>query len=311
MNVSRRRLGGLAAAAALRPGRAAAALPQVRIGYTPLAEFLGAYVAKQEGMFERHGVDVSFVQIPLNPTIPSALIARSIEIGALNTAVFLLALDGGLDLVVVAGATVTPKGHGSFALVLRPDVPYRTPSDLAGMRILIPGLKSSVDVLFRRWLRGNGVDPDRVHYLELPTAQTPDALRGTSVDGAVIVEPYLTRVLQERIVRIGARFADELPTDILGTLYIAERRWVEENRQAVADFRAGLAEGTAYAIARPEQARADLPPYVKLPPAVLASIPYPSLEPTVTAAELQFWIDAMTAEGMLATRIDPGSLIPG
>ncbi len=310
--LGRRAFAGLASLAAWAAGSdSAGAATLLRIGYTPLAEYLGAYVARDRGFFAEHGVDVRFTAIPLNPTIPPALLSGSIEIGALNAAVFLLALDGGMDLVAIAGATITPRGHASFALGLRPGVAYDGPRSLVGRKILLPGLKSSVDVLFRRWLRGNGVDPDSLGYIELPSPRTPDALRSASADGAVIVEPYLTRVQQDGIVGTVVRFADELPKDILGTLFIAERGWVDRNQAALAGFRAGLAQGMQFALARPDEARADLAPYISLPPPVLATLPYPALEMAIAPDGLAFWIEAMAREGMLTRAIDPAAVIAG
>lgn len=308
LNLSRRGLATLAAAASLaRPARAE--LAKIRIGYTPLVEFLGAYAGRERGFFAAHGLDVSFTALALNPTIPPALESGSVEIGAINPAVFLLALDGGLDLQLVAGATVTPKGHGIMALVLRPGVAYDGPASLAGKRIMLPGLRTSVEVLFRGWLRARGASGERITFVEMASNRMPDALRGTNFDGAVIVEPYLTRVVQEGIAGRVVRFADELGTDIIGTFYIAERAWVAANPGPLAAFRAGLAEGSAFAMASEEQGRAIMAPYLNLPPAVVAGMPYPHLNVSVSEAGLGFWINAMMAEGMLTRAIDPRAVI--
>jgi NitT/TauT family transport system substrate-binding protein len=283
---------------------AAAQPTKIRIGATPLAEFLSAYVAADQGMFARHGLDVDFTMIPLNPTIPPALMADAIQIGGVNAAVFLLALDGGLDEVAISGATRTPRGHASFAYVTRPDVPFDGAASLVGKRVAVPGLKSSVDVLFRRWLRSHDVDFAKITYIEMASASTADGLRGKSVDGAIIVEPYLTRVLTGNIAVPGARFADELPSDILGTLYIGQRDWVARHPDAIAAFRAGLAEGRDYADAHPDDARASLKRHLNLSDAVLDVLPKPVIDLSITPERLGFWIDTMQDENLLATRID-------
>ena len=116
----------LAAALALTaplPSRAAD-VTKIVIGTTPLADVMPAYIAKEKGFFANRGLDVSFTFIPLNPTIPAALMANSIQIGAPNAAVFVQAFDAGLDLQLVAGSTTTPSMGAPMAYVTRADIAY-------------------------------------------------------------------------------------------------------------------------------------------------------------------------------------------
>ena len=282
---------------------------RIRIGLTPLAEFLAAYVAADQGLFAKRGLDVSFVPIPLNPTIPAALAAGSLDIGALNTAVFLLAIDGGLDEVVVSAASRTAKDAAPFALVVGQNVAFDGPQSLAGKRILVPGLKSSVDVLFRRWLLAHDMDFSRISYVELPSPQLGNALRNHSADGAIVVEPFLTRVVQAGDGRIAARFAAELPGDILGTIFIAERSWAAANPTAITGFRAALEEAVALLQAHPEIARAALKTHLGLSDEVLAVLPQPVMQTAIAPEDLRFWIDTMATEGLLTSKPDPAHLI--
>jgi NitT/TauT family transport system substrate-binding protein len=293
--------------------RAHAADPvRIRIGNTPLVEFVSAYMAIDRGYFAARGLDVSIVPITINSTIPAAIAAGSIEIGALNAAVFLQAVDGGLDQVVISSASDTIPGRTPFAYITRPDVPYTGPQSIAGKRILVPGVRSSLDVLFRRWLRSHGVDPGSVIEVEMPSVQIANALKSHAADGAQVIEPYLTRIVDEKIAIVGARYADELPGPIQGTMYIADRGWVEKNPTAVAAFRAGLAEGVKAALGDPAATQQVLQHYIKLPPEVLATMPFPALDLTITPEKMQFWISAMDAEGMLTTKIDAARIVyPG
>src|SRR6188472_4345111 len=92
------------AGAMSQPARAADPL-KIVIGTTPLADVMPAYIAREKGFFAARGLDVSFTFIPLNPTIPAALMANSIQIGAPNMAVFVQAFDAGLELQLIAGST--------------------------------------------------------------------------------------------------------------------------------------------------------------------------------------------------------------
>lgn len=298
-------LGGLLALA----GAAHAEGTPLRIGLTPLGEYVASYIAADEGMFARRGLDVSFVPIPANPTIPVGVSAGSLEIGAVNAAVFVLAVDAGLDQVVLSAATRTVPDRAPFGLVVPQDAPFAGAQSLVGKRVLIPGLRSSVDTLFRNWLMDHGVSLDSLNYVEISSLQEASALRAGSADAAVMVEPYLTRAVQNNDARLAVRFAAELPGDVLGTIYIANRSWAAAHPTEVAAFRAALVEAVALAAGHPDIVRAALKKHLNMSDAVLDAVPAPILDLAITPAKLRFWIDTMAREGMLSGKPDPVKMI--
>src|SRR5512140_1609815 len=92
--------------AAALSASAAQAQTKVRVAYTASDAYVGAMVAKDKGLFEKHGLDVELQIIALNSTMPAALHSGSIEIAGTTTPVFLQAIDGGIDLVGIAGGNV-------------------------------------------------------------------------------------------------------------------------------------------------------------------------------------------------------------
>lgn len=288
---------------------AAAENAALKIGYSPIAEFLPAFVAKDQGIFARHGLDVEFVPIALNSNIPAALMSKSVEIGGPNVAVFLQAVDGGLDLVAVSGITQIPTKNAPIAFVTREDVPFAGAKSIEGRKIVMPGIGSSVDVLFRQWMRKEGADPAKVTYVELPSVQINDVLRAKSVDGAVVVEPFLTRVLQAKSGQVAARFTEILTSNVPAIIFAAQRSWATQNPKLLAAFQASIKEGAEFAKANPEKARASIGTYIKLPQPVLDLLPSPTMKAELTAADLGFWVGAMKAENFLKTDLKPAALI--
>ena len=84
---------------------------KIAIGYPPATDFLAAYVAKEKGIFAKHNIDATMVKIPVVNNIPSAVVAGSIQIGMTTIPTLLQADDGGLNLVMVAGAARHTKAH--------------------------------------------------------------------------------------------------------------------------------------------------------------------------------------------------------
>src|SRR5262249_36333566 len=67
------------------------------------------FTAKHEGIFAKHGLDVTILMIKLNPDMPPALMAGSLDVALMTTPTFFQAIDGGLDLVVFVGGTSTSQ----------------------------------------------------------------------------------------------------------------------------------------------------------------------------------------------------------
>ncbi len=80
----------LIAAACLAAGSAGAAT-KITLLYTPGDSFTESYVAKDQGIFEKHGLDVTLTVGQNGSVITAALIAGAAQIGALTPTVFLQA----------------------------------------------------------------------------------------------------------------------------------------------------------------------------------------------------------------------------
>ncbi len=79
---------------------------KIQVGCTATSDCASAMVAIDEGIFKKHGLEVEMTPIGINSNIPAAILSNSIQIGGPTSTVFLQAVDGGLDLVAIAGATV-------------------------------------------------------------------------------------------------------------------------------------------------------------------------------------------------------------
>ena len=113
--------------------------PKIVFGYTAVSDFASVFLAAEEGYFKKRNLDVELKFIPLNSTIPAALQSDSLQIGGPTPSVFLQAVDGGLDLVLVAGGGLTSKTITGFGLVARAGSGIKNPQDCVGKKIGVPG----------------------------------------------------------------------------------------------------------------------------------------------------------------------------
>ena len=133
------KLTALALAALALAGSESRAATKINLLYIPGGDFVPSFVAKDQGIFERHGLDVDMTIAQNGSVISAALAADQAQIGVPTPPVLLQANEQGLDLVIVAGATVLPFPQGAAGVIARNDSGLKGPADLASKRVGVPG----------------------------------------------------------------------------------------------------------------------------------------------------------------------------
>lgn len=286
----------------------AGAQTKITLGHTGVADYLASFVAKEQGYFEKHGLDVSFQQVAGAALVPG-LQGGSLQVATLPPTNMLLAIDGGLDLVAIAGTSATAKDDKNMGLLAGADSGISNAKSLVGKKVGVPSIGGSLYVLARKWIADQGVDVQKVQFVEVNFPQTGDLLKGKTIDAGVSANPFMQRVVKTGNASVLAYFPASLPTDTSGVFYGATRKWADANPDAVKAFKAAIAEAVEFVKKNPEAARADLGKYIKLPAPVLASIPTPRLKADVTEAQIQFWIDTLYEMQMIRAKPVAATLI--
>jgi len=299
-----------ASATAALPARAQAAT-KIVFGYTAVTDFASVFVAAEEGYFKKRNLDVELKFIPLNSTIPAALQSDSLQIGGPTPSVFLQAVDGGLDLVLVAGGGLTSKTMTGFGLVARAGSGIKSPQDCVGKKIGVPGLGAFLHVTFRAYLKDSGVDYRKVNFVEAAFPQHGDLLRGGSVDAVVSADPFMSRITDSGAGYVASYYSTFLPEGNQTIVHAAKREWVQTNAAAARAFRESVQEGAAY-MQQPKndaRVRASIGKHIKLPPEVLAKVQISPPGPLVSDKQLAYWVGLMKEQEMLKTPIDVAKLV--
>jgi NitT/TauT family transport system substrate-binding protein len=285
-------------------GVAGAQNAPLHLGYSAASEFLPAFVAKDEGIFAAHGLDVTLTNIPLSSTIPAALISGNLDIGITSPTAILIADEGGLDLVGICASNRLVPTNPRIDLVTGPNFHMASPADLKGRRIGIPGLYSSIEVMFRKWAVDRGVPQDQMTLVEVALPQMADVLRGGGVDAVTAIEPVVSRILHNVPGTVATDYVKDLSPDTLGALWMTTRGWAGAHRDSVGRFVAAYQDAIAAVGRDPDAARKIEAKYVGY---VGAS--FPSFSTKLTVADLAFYQDMMLQLHLLQKRIDPATLI--
>lgn len=288
---------GLTAAGAAEPTK-------VAIGFPPATDFLAAYVAKEKGMFAKNNIDATMVKIPVVNNIPSAVVSGSVQIGMTTIPTLLQADDGGLNLVLVAGAARHTKAHPIISLMARADIKYSKPDDLVGKTVGVPGINSVIDVMFRKWLLNNHVPLDKVKVVEGPLPQLPDMLKSKSVDYVAIVEPLRTRIVATKTGYKAAEYFAEVNPDVLVSGWLASDDWVKKHPEAVKGFRMSIDEGLDFIQKNPEEAKAIEKKYIGY-----NSPSFPTFDNKARPQDLDFFLNLGKELKLYRTQLDPKKIV--
>ena len=284
---------------------------KIVFGYTAVVDFASVFVAAEEGYFRKGHLDVELKFIPLNSTIPAALQSDSLQIGGPTPSVFLQAIDGGLDLVLLSGGGLTSKTITGFGLVARAGSGIRSAQDCVGKKVGVPGLGAFLHVTFRAWLKDQGVDYRKVNFVEAAFPQHGDLLRGGSVDAVVTADPFMSRIVDSGAGYVASYYSTFLPEGNHTIVHAAKREWVAKNPGAARAFRDAVQEAGAF-MQQPKndaKVRASIAKYIKLPPDVLAKAQISPPGPLVTDKQLAYWVGLMKDQEMLKTSVDVAKLI--
>ncbi len=277
--------------AAALAANAAFGQTKIAIGYTGANAFMAAFVAKDQGFFAKRGLDVTLQLVPVGSTIPGAMTGGSLQVGTLTAPVFLLANEGGVELQIVSGATLQAKRNITAGVLAREGANIKGPADFRGKKVGVPGLNGVQHVTFLKWLKNAGVDPRQVSFVEASFPQMGDMLKGGSIDAALPVEPFLTRIVQSKMGYNVAPYTAEVIDSYLESFYTMTKAFIQANPKAPGAFREAIREATNWIGKNPDAARKTQVTYLKLPEAVAMSIRLPTFTVDVTPQEVQFWVD--------------------
>jgi len=310
MEVSR--AGALAAAVALSfaANSANADAFKLKIACTATSDCASAMVAHDEGIFAKHGLDADVTLIGINTNIPPAIVSDSIQIGGPTATVFLQAVDGGLDLVAVEGASVMdPVANGNIAAMAHPGAAIKEAKDFVSKKVGAPGIGAFLHVLFRKWLIDKGVDPKNVNFVEVTFPNQSDALKSGAVDAVLTTEPFVTRIKNAGNGDVAARYVAELARTDPIISYAATRDFAEQHPDVIKAFRASIEEAAPIVNSDREKASQSIAKFTKMP-IDLVRLNRPSLsKPQLNNSDFAWWVDTMKQQGMLQSDIDLKKLV--
>lgn len=268
-------------------------LARLRITYSSIsAASLVTWVAKDAGIFQKHGLDVGLVYIGGGTMAMSTTISGETQItqGA-GTGSILARLSGADTVIFATILDTTPQ-----SLIVQPDI--RGPQDLKGKRLGITRFGSLSDFGVRKYLQTVGLDPEKdVRIVQM--GGLPEILSGMqagAIQGGALSSPSLSKakLLGFREMKDLGALGIKYP----GTCYMTTESYIKNQRPVVIQFLKAIIESAHYVKTNKEASINVLKKYTKInePPVLedtyqvfvqryIRSVPVPSTEEVKTVLD--------------------------
>jgi len=254
----------------------AATSTKISVGVIPIIDVAPLYLGIQKGIFTKHGLEVTAKPAQGGAAIVPAVLSGEDQFGFSNVVSLLTAREKGVPLISVAGgssSTGDPQSDVNAVLVGKSST-LQSAKDLEGKKVAINSLNNIGDTTIKTAVKKAGGDPTKVKFVEMPFPDMPAQLASGTVDAVWESEPFRTQILGA-----GGRVLFDNLTETYPTLQIAQwftsAKLKQDKPDLVTNFTAAINEAMSYATDHPDDARAVLATYTKIPPAVAAKVVLP------------------------------------
>lgn len=226
----------------------------IRFGYVPSAGILQVLyiVAKENKLFEKEfkndGIKIEHRNFESGPVLVEALKGKSIDIGHVGDQPFIQANANGTPLKAISLHSIGDKNYG---LVVPNNSTIKSPKDLKGKKVAVT-LGSIGHRILDLYLTQNNLTMSDVEAVNVPPADIKNTLAAKNVDAAIIWEPWISKIENEKIGKqisdteglkknvnptiATAEFVEKYPeiTQRIVNVYEEARKWVAENPEKAA-----------------------------------------------------------------------------
>ncbi|TAJ97059.1 ABC transporter substrate-binding protein [bacterium] len=298
---------------ALTVAAAHAQTKRILLGYSSLSSNqTTVWVAKEEGLFKKFGLDVELILIEGGTRGAQALISGDLPVVGMAGQPVISARARGSDLVLIGGLI----NRMNYILASTPGI--KKPEDLRGKRVGITQIGSAsyhaVVLALKHW--GMDARRDRVTLLQVGNQAARVASLQTGGSDAVIVNPGLALTLKERGFNVLADFT-ELPIPYPQQVFAVRERLIKTDPDLLERMLKAVAAGTAFTWEprNKEKVKAILAKYLRLDKVDKAEEHYQSAlkvlpkKPYVDPVGISSMIEFMAESDPLVAKIKPEDVI--
>ena len=222
----------------------------LKLALIPVLDSLPVYVAQQEGLFDKHGLQVEVIPVPSAPERDQIISAEQAD-GMVNEILSTqLYNKDDTRIQIVRFARTATADSALFRILASGNSGIETADGLKGVDIGISE-GTVIEYLTNRLLQEKGFQPDEIKTIPVPKISERMALLGTGeLKAAMLPEP-----LSSLAVQSGARVVldDTIKPEISNSVYSFRKAAIEQNPDAIRAFLTAIEEAVALINADPQK----------------------------------------------------------
>jgi NitT/TauT family transport system substrate-binding protein len=248
----------------------------LKVGVIPIADVAPLYLGIDKGFFEEENLKIEPQLAEGGAAITPAVVSGDFQIGFSNTISLLIAASKDLPIQIISQGVLGGKNEEEAwanLLVLK-DSGIQDGKDLEGKTIAVNTLNNICEVTIKASFEKDGVDVDSFEFAEVPFPDMNAALEQKRVDGACVVEPFVSQGTAAKAKGINPFYVRTAP-DLTVATYFTTTQYAEENADTVDRFVRAINKSLEYAQAHPDEVRQTLLDYTEIPPEAAEAIKLP------------------------------------
>jgi NitT/TauT family transport system substrate-binding protein len=283
---------------------------KLTVGVIPIADVAPLYLGIKQGFFEEQNLEIEPQLAEGGAAITPAVLSGDFQIGFSNTVSLLIAASKELPVTIISQGVLggkTEEEAWADLLVLK-DGPIKEPKDLEGKTIAVNTLSNICEVTIRKSLSDMGVDDSTLKWAEVPFPDMNAALEAKRVDGACVVEPFVSQGKAGKAVGIDPFYVNTAP-DLTVATYFTSKQYAAENPEVVEAFVTAMEKSLDYAQQNPDAVRQILLEYTQIPPEAVENIKLPQWRQDITTDTVELLSQLSLEYGLIESEPDLNELI--
>jgi NitT/TauT family transport system substrate-binding protein len=219
----------------------------LKVGAIGAVSDAGIFIAQEKGYFRDDGLDVEIVGFKAAPQILPAIATGEVQVsGSAVTPALFNAFARGITMKLVADKGQVAQGFGFAAIVIRSDLAdtIRDFKDLKGRKFAVMGKGVSSTTQLGKALERGGIEPNEVELIELGLPEMVAALGNKAIDGATLLEPFITFATARNVGIRWKGMEDFLPFTGQNGVIIYSQQFTQEQPEAAKRWMAAYLKGT-------------------------------------------------------------------
>ncbi len=199
------------------------------------------WVAKDYGIFDKNGLDVTLMFVDGGTKTAQALIAKDVQFASTAPSGAVAATAGGADLIMVGGFVNVPN----YDFVVTPNI--KSGADLKGKKVAVSGLSGSSYTAARIALREIfKLDPDKdVNYITIGTEPEREAaLVAKQIDATVFNPDLSIGAKKDGLVVLDSLWDSNIPYQHTGI--VASKAYLAANKDTTDKFFRAVVQAIGY-----------------------------------------------------------------